>query len=164
VAGARGLSRPRLSLGGYARGLADASGKHHLRLLTYAGIGLVGSVLIVSVAPRAAGGCALHVLLGIGRWVVAVGLLGLVVGLLVRYAPAERPRTRWASEGTLLILAVWVGASLLFRWYVGSVANFKTPSGQLTIVLVVTSYLFTTSLIFLLGVQLDELVRKRRER
>jgi membrane protein len=64
----------------------------------------------------------------------------------------------------VLIIAVWVGASLLFHWYVGSVANFKTPSGQLTIVLVLTGYLFTTSLIFLLGVQLDELVRKRRER
>jgi hypothetical protein len=49
---------------------------------------------------------------------------------LVRYAPAERPETRWASEGTLLILAVWLGASLLFRWYVGSAANFKThPAG-----------------------------------
>jgi Virulence factor BrkB len=96
------------------------------------------------------------------RRILAHADVGVVVGLLVRYAPAERPQTRWASEGTLLILAVWVGASLLFRWYVGSLANCKTPSGQLTIVLVLTGYLFTTSLIFLLGVQLDELARTRR--
>src|SRR5439155_25076211 len=78
-----------------------------------AGIGLVACVLIVSAAPHAAGGGVLHTLLGIGRWAVALCLLAIVVGLCLRSALAERPQTRWASEGTVLIIAIWIGASIL---------------------------------------------------
>jgi hypothetical protein len=42
----------------------------------------------------------------------------------------------------------------------GSVANFKTAIGSLTVFLVLTAYVFTSAAIFLVGVQLDELLRK----
>jgi uncharacterized BrkB/YihY/UPF0761 family membrane protein len=43
---------------------------------------------------------------------------------------------------------------------VGSVASFKTAIGSLTVFLVLTAYVFTSAAIFLVGVQLDELLRK----
>jgi uncharacterized BrkB/YihY/UPF0761 family membrane protein len=43
---------------------------------------------------------------------------------------------------------------------VGSEANFKTTIGSLTVFLVLTAYVFTSAAIFLVGVQLDELLRK----
>jgi dTDP-4-amino-4,6-dideoxygalactose transaminase len=33
--------------------------------------------------------------------------VGLVVGLLVRFAPAEHPEARWASGGSLLVVGSW---------------------------------------------------------
>ena len=54
------------------------------------GVCLVGAVLVLIVAPRAGG--SLHFLLGIGRWLVAVVLVGVAVGVLVRLAPAEVSR------------------------------------------------------------------------
>lgn len=133
-----------------------------LWLAVVVGCCLVGAALVVLVAPKAAEGAA-DVVIGLGRWVVAVTLLGLAVGLLVRYAPAERPKARWASAGSLLIIGTWIAASLLFRVYVSSVANFETAVGSLTVFLVLTAYVLTTSMIFVVGAQLDELLRQDAE-
>jgi membrane protein len=122
---------------------------------------LIGTVLVVTVAPRLGGGGGIHVLLGLGRWLVAVCMLGLALGLIVRFGPAERPQVSWASAGSLLVIAFWIVASLIFKWWVSSVADFKSPTGSLAALLVLTTYLFTSSAIFLIGVQLDELLRKQ---
>jgi uncharacterized BrkB/YihY/UPF0761 family membrane protein len=34
--------------------------------------------------------------------------------LLVRYAPAERRTTRWASAGASLVVVGWIAQSLIF--------------------------------------------------
>jgi membrane protein len=120
---------------------------------------LVGAVLVVSVGPRPSG--AMHVLFGLGRWPISVALLSLAVGLIVRYGPAERPEPRWASAGSLLVVGSWIVASIAFRWWISSVANFKTAIGSLTVFLVLSAFVFVSSAIFLVGVQLDELLRKK---
>lgn len=51
--------------------------------------------------------------------------------------------------------------SLAFRWWVGSVADFKSAVGVLAGLLVLSAYLFTSVVVFLAGVQLDELLRKK---
>jgi len=121
---------------------------------TFAGAVLYGSAVLVIGGPRG-------VVLGLVRWVGALAMLGLLVGLLVRYAPAQQPRARWASLGAALVVGSWVVASLLFRVYVTYLANFRSPIGSLTSLLVLTTYLFVSSTVFLVGVQLDELLRKR---
>jgi membrane protein len=135
------------------------------RAVTAAGLAVVltvcvvGAALIVTVAPRAGGG--FHVLLGIGRWIVAPLVLAFGLGVLVHLAPAERPERRWASVGSLLVIGSWIVASLLFRVWIDDVANFKSAVGSLTGILVLVTYLFVTSAIFLIGAELDELLRKQ---
>ena len=58
-----------------------------------------------------------------------------------------------------MILA-WVAASMIFKLFVTDVANFKTAAGSLTVFLVLTGYVYTSSIIFLVGVELDELFRR----
>jgi membrane protein len=117
-----------------------------------------GTTLAVILGPRPEG--VLHFVFGVGRWPLAVVLLGVAVALLVRYAPAEQPDARWASAGSLLVVGSWIVATVVFAWYVKSIANFKTATGSLTVFLVLTAYLFTSAAILLIGVQLDELMRK----
>jgi membrane protein len=119
---------------------------------------IVGAMLLVIVAPRAGG--ALDVTLGIVRWILAPVLLGVVVGLLVRFGPAEKPETRWASAGSLLVIVSWIVATLLFKLWIEHVANFKSAVGSLTSLLLLTLYLFVSAAIFLVGAELDELLRK----
>src|ERR687888_667755 len=106
---------------------------------------------------------ATALVLGIGRWLVAAVLLGVAIGVLVRYAPAEHPRPRWASAGSVAIVVAWIVLSLVFRVWVSDVSNFKTGIGFLTAFLVLGAYLYLSVLVFVLGVQLDELLRKKEE-
>jgi membrane protein len=113
---------------------------------------LIGAVLVAF----AGGGT----LLGILRWAAAIALLTVAVGLLVHFAPVKRRSEEWVGLGTVLVVATWIVASLVFKWFVTSVANFKSATGILAFFLVLTSYVYTSSIIFLIGVQLDELLRK----
>ena len=103
---------------------------------------------------------ALRVVVDIGRWLVAVGALALAVGLLVRYAPVEHRPKRWASAGSALVIGAWIAATLIFKLFVTHVANFKTATGSLTVFLVLIGYVYTSSIIFLVGVEVDELLRQ----
>jgi membrane protein len=136
-----------------------------MRIALAAGLGasigalVIGAMLILSAAPLI-GGHTLHLLFGIGRWIVAPCMLVIAVTLLFRFGPAERPDTEWASVGSALVVLVWLGASALFFWWV-TVANYKSAAGTLVVLLTITLYIFISSAIFLLGAQLDELLRKR---
>jgi membrane protein len=119
---------------------------------------LLGAILLV-VAVRGPSGSAI-VPFELFRWLAAVVLVGLAFGLLVRFAPAERRAKRWASVGATLVVVAWIVQSLVFKWYVGSVADLKSASGSLLVFLVATGYFYTASIVLLVGIELDELLRK----
>jgi membrane protein len=100
---------------------------------------------------------------GVVRWVGAMALIVVAFGVLVRFAPAEHRAKRWVSAGAILVVVAWIVESLIFRWYVASVANFKSAPGSLLVVLVVSSYFYVASIILLVAIELDELVRRDAE-
>jgi membrane protein len=122
------------------------------------GAGVVGSFLIVTWGSSVGG--AASVVLDIGRWIVAVVLLCLVVALLVRTAPAEHPAPRWASAGSLLVVVTWIVATLLYKLWLTDLVDLKTPTGILAGLLALAVWVFVLSAVFLVGVQLDETLRK----
>ena len=69
---------------------------------------------------------------------------------------------RWVSAGAALVVAAWIVSGLIFRIYVADVASFQSPWGSLVMILVLTAFLYTNSIIFLVGVQLDELLEDRK--
>ena len=121
---------------------------------------VVGAVLAVLVAPALARHGALEVVVAIGRWIVAVALLGVAVGLLMRFAPVKPRAKAWVGGGSLIVILAWVAASLIFRLLVTELLNFKTATGSLAVFLVLGGYVYTSSIIFLVGVELDELLRQ----
>lgn len=108
--------------------------------------------------------CAGLLAIGVGGfgWAGAIVLMALVVTLVLRFAPAQKPETKWATIGTGVIIGSWIVASLLFWVWVSYIADFRSPVGTLTTLLVLTSYLFVSAGVFLVGAQLDELLRKTR--
>jgi membrane protein len=121
---------------------------------------LVGAVVVVAAGTALATHGLAGVTVSVGRWLVAMALLSLAVGLLVRFAPAKHRPSRWATAGSVLVIVAWIGATLLFELFVSHVANFKTAVGNLTVFLVLIGYVYTSSIIFLVGVELDELLRE----
>ena len=120
---------------------------------------LIGSALAVLASPALVSSGVLEVVVAIGRWLVAVVLLALAVGLLMHYAPVEHRSKGWVSGGSILVILAWVAASMIFRLLVTELLNFKTATGSLGVFLVLTGYVYTSSIIFLVGVEVDELLR-----
>jgi uncharacterized BrkB/YihY/UPF0761 family membrane protein len=60
----------------------------------------------------------------------------------------------------VLVISTWIVTTLAFRWYVASVANLRTAVGQLTVFLVLMAYVYASSIVLIVGVQLDELLRE----
>jgi membrane protein len=75
---------------------------------------------------------------------------------------AERRPEKWASAGATLVVVSWIVQSLIFRWYVTSVATFRSAVGTLAAFLVLTTYIYVASIVLLIGMQLDELVHRTR--
>ncbi|MFL5515242.1 MAG: YihY/virulence factor BrkB family protein, partial [Gemmatimonadales bacterium] len=95
------------------------------------------------------------------RWLLAAGLLGVGVGLLVRYAAAVDQPLPWVSFGTLLVIAAWVVMSIGFGVYVTSIVSYGSIFGPLATIFVLLLYLYASAIVFLGGAQLDAAVRRR---
>jgi membrane protein len=95
------------------------------------------------------------------RWPVALALLFGVVALLVAYAPVERQRVQWVTFGSAVVVAAWVGTSIVLSWYLTSVADYGSVFGALATVMVALTYLYFASAAVLTGAELDALVRER---
>jgi membrane protein len=119
-------------------------------------VALLGAILLVT-SVRGPGAWEWPV--AILRWLAAIALVVVAFGTLVRWAPAERRATRWTSAGAVLVVTAWIVETLVFRWYVTSVADFRTTVGSFAVFLVATSYFYVGAIILLVAMELDELVR-----
>jgi membrane protein len=119
---------------------------------------VVASALALVVLPRLGTGM-LRLVLTVAAYALSVLLLGVVVALVVRYAPAEQPSPEWASVGSAVVVGVWLATSALFGWWAGSVANYESAIGSLTVFLLLTAYCFASAAVFLVGVEIDERAR-----
>jgi membrane protein len=127
------------------------------------GLCVVTAIAIVRFGPLLTGEVhgVLSVLSFLIRWLLAAAVLGVGVGLIVRYGPATRQPVPWVSFGTGLVLAAWVLTSIAFGLYVTYVASYTSVFGHLASVFVLLIYLWLSANAFLFGVQLDACVRKR---
>jgi membrane protein len=98
------------------------------------------------------------------RWGIASALLVVAVGLLVRYAPAKRRPAKWVSLGTGLVVAAWALGAAGYGLYVTQIADYGSVFGALSVVIVLLTFLYTSSIAFLAGIYVDELVRAEVKR
>jgi len=123
-------------------------------------IGVIGALLAAVVLGHMSAPEPLRIVFQVGRWLVAILLLAGALELLVRFAPVEPRPNRWVSAGTILVTVAWIGATLIFELFVSHVANFKTATGSLAVFLVAIGYVYTSTIILLVGIELDELLRE----
>jgi membrane protein len=122
---------------------------------------VLGAIAIVWIGHTPGGwGTAIWIL----RWPAAMALIAFAFELIVRWAPAQHRRVRWASLGSVLVVVGWLGETLIFGAYVRSVANFRTPVGSLEVFIFLATYFYIFSIVLLVAMELDELVRADLQR
>jgi membrane protein len=122
-------------------------------------IGCALFVVIVSGRLLGAGDGFWHWLIAFLRWPVGAIFLGLAVAIVAHYAPVEYRGKRWASVGATLIVVAWLVQSAIYAWFLKHFASYKSATGNLLLLMVVVTYFYVSSVVFLVGAQLDEFLR-----
>jgi membrane protein len=117
------------------------------------------SLLLAPFVSVAQPGIAWDVFAFLVRWTLAVVLLMLAVGMLVRHGPATEQTLPWVSLGAAIVVASWMIVSLVFYLYLTQLASYETVFGSLAAVIVAMAYLYVSTTAFLFGAQLDAIIR-----
>ncbi len=123
-------------------------------LFVAASLALVAAVpvLLDELGLGTAGRLASQVL----RWGGLVLLVVVALALLYRYAPnRDAARIKWVSVGAGVATVVWVAASAGFSLYVSRFGSYNETYGTVAGVIVLMLWLYLTSLIVLVGAELN---------
>jgi membrane protein len=93
-------------------------------------------------------------------WLLALVLMAVAVGLTMRFAPAKPQSMGWVGFGTVTAVGGWVVASLAFAAYATRIASYSTVYGSLGVVILLLTYVYVSTLVFLGAAQAHALVRR----
>jgi membrane protein len=130
---------------------------------------LLGALAAAQLLPPAVdsggAGIAADVLGRFLGWGLALVLLAIVIALLVRFGPSSPQPFRLVGVASLLVIVSWAITSALFGLYVTSIASYGSVFGGLAFAFILLTYLYLSSIVFLVGIQVDAfLVRSLNRR
>jgi membrane protein len=121
--------------------------------------GLIGlaAVVVLPVALNYIGlGGATDLIVRIGRWPILFILVGLALAFLYRYGPSRsKPKWRWITWGSAFAALAWILGSVLFSWYAANFGSYNQTYGSLGAVVGLMIWLWLSTIIILVGAELD---------
>lgn len=101
-------------------------------------------------------GMASDLLLRILRWPLLLVGLTVLLAFIYRFGPSrEQARWRWVSWGGAFAAVVWVLGSIAFSWYVANFGTYNKTYGSLGAIVGFMTWLWLSSLVVLVGAQLN---------
>jgi membrane protein len=130
---------------------------------------LVGALASAQLLPLAVnggpGGIVGDVLGRVVGWGLAFLLLVAVIALLIRFGLSSPQPFRLVGAASILVVVGWALMTAAFGFYATSIATYGSVFGSLAFAFVLLTYLFLSSLVFLVGFQIDAfLLRTLHER
>jgi membrane protein len=90
------------------------------------------------------------------RWPVLLLVIILGLALLYRYGPSRRDaKWRWVTPGSAVAAILWLGASMLFSWYVANFDNYNRTYGSLGAAVGFMTWIWLSAVIVLVGAELN---------
>ncbi len=117
----------------------------------------IGLVAVLPVVLDAAGlGAAGRIAAQIARWVGLVVFVLIALAVVYRFAPdRDDPKFRWVGLGSGVATLLWVIGSAAFSLYVSNFGKYGETYGALAGVVVLLLWLWLTSLIILIGAEIN---------
>jgi membrane protein len=108
---------------------------------------------------------------GAWTWAVMVGriplvliLIGVAVSLVYWSAPSADLPVKWVSWGAGLFVLMWVVATVGFGIYVANFGSYNATYGSLGAVVILMTWLYYSSLLLILGAELNVVIERARLR
>ena len=100
----------------------------------------------------------------IAKWPVLLVAVLLMFAVLYYASPnVKLPGFKWVTPGSLLAVAVWIGASVAFAVYVANFGSYDKTYGTLGGVITFLVWLWISNVAILLGMELNAEVERSRE-
>lgn len=84
----------------------------------------------------------------------------LALSILYFFAPEAKQRYVWILPGTISATVLWFGVSQLFRLFVRNFGSYNVTYGSIAAVIILMVYLWLSGFIFLLGAEINALMRR----
>ncbi|MDF0555335.1 YihY/virulence factor BrkB family protein [Kamptonema sp. UHCC 0994] len=94
------------------------------------------------------------------RWPITLGIVSSAFAFIYRYGPSRHHRGTPILPGAILAAIFWAGISGLLRFYVSHFANYNWTYGTIGTFIILLLWLNFSSLVMLLGAQLNVTVGK----
>ena len=124
-------------------------------VLVALGLIMVGPTLAERLATQAGLGAAFEWTWKILQWPLVFALVATAIAVLNYYAPDAEQDWTWVSPGALLATVLWLVASLAFKFYLASFANYNETYGSLGGVIVLMLWFYISSLAILAGAEMN---------
>lgn len=121
---------------------------------------LVSAVGLLPVGEELSGG--ISILAHAARYLVALAAVILGATILYRFGPNRRQRWRYVWPGAVLATALWLGATLVFGWYVRHIANYNVVYGGVATVILLLVWMYVHSVIALIGCEYNAVCERDR--
>lgn len=121
---------------------------------------VVGQVAATDVAVSLGLEEAAGVVFEYAPYPLAIGALGFASWFLYWRAPARRPGWKGAIPGAVFFVPGWIGATLLFSFYVANFGSYADTYGALGGVIILLLWFYLTALLLLLGGELNAAIER----
>lgn len=89
------------------------------------------------------------------RYIIVIAMMILTFASIYRYTPAEKRRWREVYPGAIATTIGWIVVSIGFSYYVNNFSNYSRLYGSLGAVFVLMTWLYITSMILILGAEIN---------
>ncbi len=96
------------------------------------------------------------------RYIIAIGLLFLVVALLYRWLPSRHLPRRAVLPGAAVTVLLWLILASLFSLYLQNLGRFSVTYGSLGGIVITLMFFYISALIFIFGAEINS-ARRRAE-
>ncbi|NJL81767.1 MAG: YihY/virulence factor BrkB family protein [Chloroflexaceae bacterium] len=100
-------------------------------------------------------------------WPLGLGIVAIAFAVIYRFGPSRWQKGTPILPGAILAALSWAGVSSLFRLYVTNFGNYNRVYGAVGAVIVLMLWLYLSSLIMLIGDQLNatvgQVIREREQ-
>ncbi len=101
---------------------------------------------------------------GVLKYIIIIFTTTFLFALLYRYTPARRLTWKEVIPGAVFTTISWIGVSLGFSYYVNNFNNFSRFYGSIGAVIVLMTWVFLSSIIILLGGEINALIALMEEK
>ncbi len=131
---------------------------------------LISSLVLIVVGPQIGGaiadavglGAVFEVVWNIVRFPILLGVVLFAFALVYYFAPNVEQRFKWVSPGSIIAVILWLLFSLVFSLYVNNIGSdsYSATYGSLASVAVLMLYIYYSSLIVLIGGEMNQVIEE----